>query len=86
MEFHPYVFTVFRTQNRTLKSVDRFVNLRYAFLCIYWIHLKTKKPRKHLVYRVLTEFDIPKSERRRIRTFDRLLRREVLYPAELCAH
>jgi hypothetical protein len=26
------------------------------------------------------------SERRRIRTFDRLLRRQVLYPAELCTH
>ena len=26
------------------------------------------------------------SERRRIRTFDRLLRRQVLYPAELCVH
>ena len=25
-------------------------------------------------------------ERRRIRTFDRLLRRQVLYPAELCDH
>ena len=25
-------------------------------------------------------------ERRRIRTFDRLLRRQVLYPAELCVH
>src|SRR5438128_1838034 len=26
------------------------------------------------------------SEGRRIRTFDRLLRRQVLYPAELCLH
>jgi hypothetical protein len=25
-------------------------------------------------------------EGRRIRTFDRLLRRQVLYPAELCLH
>ena len=26
------------------------------------------------------------SERSRIRTYDRLLRRQVLYPAELCTH
>ena len=35
--------------------------------------------------KVILEF-IGTCERRRIRTFDRLLRRQVLYPAELCVH
>jgi hypothetical protein len=33
-----------------------------------------------------TNKSIGLSEGRRIRTFDRLLRRQVLYPAELCLH
>ena len=38
-----------------------------------------KNPYNHYVYKGFCEG-------RRIRTFDRLLRRQVLYPAELCVH
>ena len=40
---------------------------------------KIKNPYKQCVYKGFCEG-------RRIRTFDRLLRRQVLYPAELCLH
>ena len=50
--------------------------------------LVAAKPYKHwgLSKKKAPRFCEALGERRRIRTFDRLLRREVLYPAELCAH
>ena len=50
-------------------------NLKIVLLNIGFIFFKPKKP---------TEISGFVREGRRIRTFDRLLRRQVLYPAELC--
>ena len=47
---------------------------------------KTQNLENQRFCKVLILFKYCKSDRRRIRTFDRLLRRQVLYPAELCDH
>ena len=52
-----------------------------------YIDIKQKST-QHRAYRMFVCYNKLRekrfSERRRIRTFDRLLRRQVLYPAELC--
>ncbi len=48
--------------------------------------LKLQNPVNHRIYKVFTLFDKCCSDRDRIRTYDRLLRRQMLYPAELRDH
>ncbi len=64
---------------------DLFVKMsqKVAFCCCKCRKIRNTKITK---CKKPTEFSGFCCEGRRIRTFDRLLRRQVLYPAELCLH
>ncbi len=65
---------------------NRFVNLLYQNISNYMMALKLQNLVNHRIYKVLTLFNKCCSDRDRIRTCDRLLRRQMLYPAELRDH